>query len=216
MGRSSAWRHGSPARARRSTSSASATAYGLLSSSRRSSRASRPPQFDPPRWTRTANGSSSPDATTGSTRDTCGSSRNARSLATCTWSSGNDANVRLLKGEGHPLFPQDERRYVVGSCRYVKQCTGLVGHGLDGRGAGDRADPAAHVRGERRWRQAREACLLRRTQHRVRRAEANAEGRPAATIEHGLTRFLRLLQEAGVPAWCPTPSPRLPPSPSIS
>jgi cytidyltransferase-like protein len=35
---------------------------------------------------------------------------------------GNDANVRLLKGEGHPLFPQDERRYVVGSVRYVKEC----------------------------------------------------------------------------------------------
>ena len=26
---------------------------------------------------------------------------------------GNDANVRLLKGEGHPLFPQEERRYMV-------------------------------------------------------------------------------------------------------
>src|ERR1035438_7711510 len=26
---------------------------------------------------------------------------------------GHDANIRLLTGEGHPLFPQDERRYVV-------------------------------------------------------------------------------------------------------
>jgi cytidyltransferase-like protein len=34
---------------------------------------------------------------------------------------GHDANIRLLKGEGHPLFPQDERRYAVGSIKYVKQ-----------------------------------------------------------------------------------------------
>jgi glycerol-3-phosphate cytidylyltransferase-like family protein len=43
--------------------------------------------------------------------------------------AGNDANVRLLKGEGHPLFPQDERRYVVGSCRYVKQALITSGMG---------------------------------------------------------------------------------------
>lgn len=34
---------------------------------------------------------------------------------------GHDANIRLLKGEGHPLLPQEERRYVVGSIRHVKQ-----------------------------------------------------------------------------------------------
>lgn len=34
---------------------------------------------------------------------------------------GHDANIRLLKGEGHPLLPEDERRYVVGSIKYVKQ-----------------------------------------------------------------------------------------------
>ena len=34
---------------------------------------------------------------------------------------GHDANIRLLKGEGHPLLPQDERRYVVGSIKFVKQ-----------------------------------------------------------------------------------------------
>lgn len=32
---------------------------------------------------------------------------------------GNDANIRYLKGAGHPLFPQNERRYVVGAVRYV-------------------------------------------------------------------------------------------------
>jgi cytidyltransferase-like protein len=34
---------------------------------------------------------------------------------------GHDENIRLLKGEGHPLFPQAERRYLVGSIRFVKQ-----------------------------------------------------------------------------------------------
>ena len=34
---------------------------------------------------------------------------------------GSDANVRLLKGEGHPLLSQEERRYVVGSIKFVKQ-----------------------------------------------------------------------------------------------
>jgi cytidyltransferase-like protein len=32
---------------------------------------------------------------------------------------GHDANVRHLKGEGHPLFSQDERLYMVQSIRYV-------------------------------------------------------------------------------------------------
>jgi cytidyltransferase-like protein len=34
---------------------------------------------------------------------------------------GHDANIRLLKGEGHPLIGEAERRYVVGSIKYVKQ-----------------------------------------------------------------------------------------------
>jgi cytidyltransferase-like protein len=34
---------------------------------------------------------------------------------------GHDANVRLLKGQGHPLLPQEERRYMVGSIKFVKQ-----------------------------------------------------------------------------------------------
>jgi cytidyltransferase-like protein len=42
---------------------------------------------------------------------------------------GHDANVRLLKGEGHPLLPQDERRYMVGSIRTVKQALVSTGHG---------------------------------------------------------------------------------------
>ena len=42
---------------------------------------------------------------------------------------GHDANVRLLKGEGHPLFVEGERRYVVGSCRYVTQALVTSGMG---------------------------------------------------------------------------------------
>jgi len=42
---------------------------------------------------------------------------------------GHDANIRLLKGEGHPLVPQDERRYVVGSIKYVKQALISTGEG---------------------------------------------------------------------------------------
>jgi glycerol-3-phosphate cytidylyltransferase-like family protein len=34
---------------------------------------------------------------------------------------GHDANIRLLKGEGHPLLPQEERRYMVGSIKYVTE-----------------------------------------------------------------------------------------------
>ena len=43
---------------------------------------------------------------------------------------GHDANLRLLKGAGHPLFPQEERRYVVGAIRYVAQALIAVGDGL--------------------------------------------------------------------------------------
>jgi cytidyltransferase-like protein len=42
---------------------------------------------------------------------------------------GHDANIRLLKGDGHPLLPQGERRYVVGSIKYVKQALISSGDG---------------------------------------------------------------------------------------
>lgn len=42
---------------------------------------------------------------------------------------GNDANVRMLKGPGHPLHPQEERRYMVASVRYVKQALITTGSG---------------------------------------------------------------------------------------
>lgn len=42
---------------------------------------------------------------------------------------GHDANVRELKGAGHPLFPQEERRYVAQSIRFVRQCLISTGAG---------------------------------------------------------------------------------------
>ncbi len=42
---------------------------------------------------------------------------------------GHDANIRLLKGEGHPMFSQDERRYMVQSVRFVRQALISSGHG---------------------------------------------------------------------------------------
>jgi cytidyltransferase-like protein len=42
---------------------------------------------------------------------------------------GRDENIRLLKGERHPLMPQDERRYVVGSIKFVTQALIATGRG---------------------------------------------------------------------------------------
>jgi cytidyltransferase-like protein len=42
---------------------------------------------------------------------------------------GHDANIRLLKGAGHPLLPQEERRYVVGSIKFVKRALISSGEG---------------------------------------------------------------------------------------
>jgi cytidyltransferase-like protein len=42
---------------------------------------------------------------------------------------GHDANIRLLKGEGHPRFPQEERRYMVQSIRFVTEALISSGNG---------------------------------------------------------------------------------------
>jgi cytidyltransferase-like protein len=42
---------------------------------------------------------------------------------------GHDANIQLLKGEGHPLLPEDERRYMAGSIKYVTQALVSSGDG---------------------------------------------------------------------------------------
>jgi cytidyltransferase-like protein len=42
---------------------------------------------------------------------------------------GNDENVRLLKGPGHPMQTAAERRYTVGSIRFVRQALVATGFG---------------------------------------------------------------------------------------
>jgi cytidyltransferase-like protein len=42
---------------------------------------------------------------------------------------GHDANIRRLKGDGHPLLREDERRYMVGSVRFVTQALISTGEG---------------------------------------------------------------------------------------
>jgi len=42
---------------------------------------------------------------------------------------GHDANVRLLKGNEHPMHSQAERRYLVGAVRFVKQALITSGRG---------------------------------------------------------------------------------------
>jgi cytidyltransferase-like protein len=59
---------------------------------------------------------------------------------------GHDANIRLLKGEGHPLLPQDERRYAVGSIKFVKQALISTGNGwLDAEPEIERIRPNAYI-----------------------------------------------------------------------
>jgi len=42
---------------------------------------------------------------------------------------GSDANVGRLKGPGHPMFGEDERRYMVGSVRFVRRAWISSGQG---------------------------------------------------------------------------------------
>ncbi|MCG8449510.1 MAG: adenylyltransferase/cytidyltransferase family protein, partial [Pirellulales bacterium] len=55
---------------------------------------------------------------------------------------GHDANIKLLKGEGHPLYSQDERRYMVSSVRFVKRALVSSGEGwLDAEPEIERIQP---------------------------------------------------------------------------
>ncbi|MBN1854696.1 MAG: adenylyltransferase/cytidyltransferase family protein [Pirellulales bacterium] len=55
---------------------------------------------------------------------------------------GHDANIRLLKGQGHPLFSANERRYMVGSIRYVTEALISSGNGwLDAEPEIERIQP---------------------------------------------------------------------------
>jgi cytidyltransferase-like protein len=59
---------------------------------------------------------------------------------------GNDASVRFLKGEGHPLFGQSVRRYLVGAMRTVHQALITSGMGwLDAEPEIARIKPDVYV-----------------------------------------------------------------------
>jgi cytidyltransferase-like protein len=61
-------------------------------------------------------------------------------------SVGNNANIRGLKGEGHPLLPQDERAYMVGSVRFVWQAFIAAGSGwLDVETSIERVQPDIYL-----------------------------------------------------------------------
>jgi cytidyltransferase-like protein len=59
---------------------------------------------------------------------------------------GSDRNVRLLKGEGHPLQGEEERRYMVGSMKPVYRCLVSSGSGwMDAEPEIDRLRPTYYV-----------------------------------------------------------------------
>lgn len=53
----------------------------------------------------------------------------AAALGELTVVVGHDANLRLLKGEGHPLVPQAERLYMVAAIRHVARALVSTGSG---------------------------------------------------------------------------------------
>jgi len=59
---------------------------------------------------------------------------------------GHDANVRLLKGKGHPQFSQDERRYMVQAIRHVERALITSGRGwMDAEPEIDLLEPEMYV-----------------------------------------------------------------------
>jgi len=59
---------------------------------------------------------------------------------------GSDENIRLLKGKNHPLFPQAERLYLVGSVRHVSQAFIGSGYGwMDAAPEIGRIKPAIYL-----------------------------------------------------------------------
>ena len=59
---------------------------------------------------------------------------------------GSDRNVRLLKGDGHPLQGEDERRYMAGSMKVVYRCLVSTGSGwMDAEPEVDLLKPTFYV-----------------------------------------------------------------------
>jgi len=59
---------------------------------------------------------------------------------------GHDANILLLKGEGHPMFSEAERRYMAQSIRFVNRALVSSGHGwMDAEPEIERLKPDAYA-----------------------------------------------------------------------
>jgi cytidyltransferase-like protein len=93
---------------------------------------------------------------------------------------GSDRNIEHLKGEGHPLYPEEERRYMVGSIRYVERAVVASGWGwLDAEPEIERLRPDIYVVNEDGDRlEKREYCQARGIEYRVLR-RLPREGLPA-------------------------------------
>ena len=82
---------------------------------------------------------------------------------------GHDENIRLLKGDGHPMFPDHERWYMVQAVRHVKQALISTGHGwMDGEPEFLRIRPdiyAVNEDGDRP--EKRDFCARRGIEYRV-------------------------------------------------
>lgn len=59
---------------------------------------------------------------------------------------GHDKNLEKLKGSGHPMFPENERKYMAGSIRFIKQALISTGHGwMDAEPEIERIKPDVYV-----------------------------------------------------------------------
>lgn len=95
---------------------------------------------------------------------------------------GNDSNVRHLKGPSHPMFPQEERRYMVGAVRFVCEAFISSGQGwLDAQAEIERIKPDIYVVNEDGDRpEKREFCKINGIQYLVLRRKPKA-GLPPRT-----------------------------------
>jgi cytidyltransferase-like protein len=93
---------------------------------------------------------------------------------------GHDANIRLLKGEGHPLDQVCETGFDLQRRRLAR------------RRPGNKKIATGHLRRERRRRQRRQARILPETRHRISRPQTHTRARIAKTQQHRPSRVLRI------------------------
>ncbi len=97
---------------------------------------------------------------------------------------GHDANIRLLKGEGHPLVPQEERR-AYGRCDSICHAGARVDRPwLAGCRTGNPEAPAEYLRSKRGWRSWRKARVLLSSGTRIPRAETRSCPGVASALEY--------------------------------